>query len=88
MKILITALSILLLAGIAVPESVSGSCRQDTIAADADFLRKFAFICTLSFDVYLKKLMIEKMIDELRAPGKADVKKKKLPKQIKPERMK
>ena len=40
MKILITALSILLLAGIAVPESVSGSCRQDTIAADADFLRK------------------------------------------------
>lgn len=31
----------------------------------ADFLKKFAFICTLSFDVYIKKLMIEKMIDEL-----------------------
>lgn len=31
----------------------------------ADFLKKFAFICTLSFDVYIKKLMIEKMLDEL-----------------------
>lgn len=30
-----------------------------------DFLRKFSFICMLSFDVYVKKLMIEKMIDEL-----------------------
>lgn len=30
-----------------------------------DFLRKFAFICTLSFDVYVKKLMIEKMVDQL-----------------------
>ena len=31
-----------------------------------DFLRKFAFICMLSYDVYLKKLMIEKMVDELK----------------------
>lgn len=38
---------------------------QEAPEADADFLRKFAFICTLSFDVYVKKLMIEKMIDEL-----------------------
>ncbi|MBO4291867.1 MAG: DUF1836 domain-containing protein [Lachnospiraceae bacterium] len=30
-----------------------------------DFLQKFAFICMLSYDVYLKKMMIEKMIDEL-----------------------
>ena len=30
-----------------------------------DFLKKFAFICMLSYDVYVKKLMIEKMIDEL-----------------------
>ena len=45
---------------------------QDAPEEDADFLRKFAFICALSFDVYLKKLMIEKMIDELnsgRKPG-------------------
>lgn len=38
---------------------------QDAPEESADFLRKFAFICTLSFDVYIKKLMIEKMIDEL-----------------------
>lgn len=31
-----------------------------------EFLQKFAFICMLSYDVYVKKLMIEKMIDELK----------------------
>lgn len=49
-----------------------------------DFLRKFAFICALSFDVYVKKLMIEKIVDQLaeeraeRSPsaGKAEGKKK------------
>lgn len=29
------------------------------------FLKKFAFICALSFDVYVKKLLIEKLIDDL-----------------------
>ena len=43
---------------------------QDAPEEDADFLRKFAFICALGFDVYLKKMMIEKMIDELRTSGK------------------
>ena len=32
-----------------------------------DELRLFAFLCSLSFDVYLKKMMIEKLIDELAA---------------------
>lgn len=43
---------------------------QDAPEEDADFLRKFVFICTLAFDVYLKKLMIEKMIDELNSEEK------------------
>lgn len=30
------------------------------------FLRKFSFICLLSFDVYVKKMIIEKMVDELK----------------------
>ena len=30
-----------------------------------EFLKKFAFICTLSFDVYVKRLLIEKLVDEL-----------------------
>ncbi|MCD8325326.1 MAG: DUF1836 domain-containing protein [Lachnospiraceae bacterium] len=32
---------------------------------EAEMLRNFAFICILSFDVYMKKLMIEKIIDGL-----------------------
>lgn len=35
---------------------------------DREFLRQFSFICTLSFDVYVKKLLIEKMIDDLNKP--------------------
>jgi hypothetical protein len=31
---------------------------------DKDFLVKFAFICLLGFDVYIKKTMIEQLIDE------------------------
>lgn len=56
---------------------------QDAPEQSRDFLRKFSFICTLSFDVYVKKLMIEKMIDELAgerthsaAGDKAETKKK------------
>lgn len=32
---------------------------------DRDFLQIFAFICILSFDVYVKKQLIEKLIDQL-----------------------
>ncbi|MBP5282159.1 MAG: DUF1836 domain-containing protein [Lachnospiraceae bacterium] len=39
---------------------------EDAPEEGKEFLRKFAFICMLSYDVYLKKLMIEKMIDELK----------------------
>ena len=37
---------------------------------DRDELRLFAFLCSLSFDVYLKKMMIEKLIDELASKEK------------------
>lgn len=30
-----------------------------------EFLKMFSFICQLCFDVYLKKMMIEKMIDNI-----------------------
>ncbi|MBU3876864.1 DUF1836 domain-containing protein [Faecalicatena sp. AGMB00832] len=42
---------------------------------DKDYLKLFSFICSLSFDVYVKKLLIEKIIDELPAPGKKPPKK-------------
>ena len=32
---------------------------------DQEFLKLFSFICLLSFDVYVKKQLIEKLIDEL-----------------------
>lgn len=32
---------------------------------EREYLQNFAFICTLSFDVYMKKMMIEKMIDAM-----------------------
>ena len=38
---------------------------EDAPEESREFLKKFAFICTLSFDVYVKRLMIEKMVDEL-----------------------
>ena len=33
---------------------------------EQDFLKLFSFICLLSFDVYMKKTIIEQMIDSLR----------------------
>lgn len=33
---------------------------------DKEYLQLFAFICELSFDVYLKKQMIENIVDQLR----------------------
>lgn len=39
---------------------------------DQDFLKLFSFICLLSFDVYIKKMLIEQMIDELRSDPSAD----------------
>ncbi len=38
---------------------------QDAPEDSQEFLRKFSFICLLGFDVYVKKLMIEKMVDEM-----------------------
>ncbi len=44
---------------------------QDSFAGapekDKEFLQYFSFICLLSFDVYVKKQLIEKLIDELAA---------------------
>lgn len=34
-------------------------------AEDADMLRTFSFICMLSYDVYIKKTLIERLIDQM-----------------------
>ena len=43
---------------------------------EKEYLQLFAFICNLSFDVYVKKQIIEKMIDDL-ADADSSAKKKK-----------
>ncbi|MDY4694164.1 MAG: DUF1836 domain-containing protein [Blautia sp.] len=48
---------------------------KDADEEDQDKLRKFSFICLLSFDVYVKKMMIERLIDGM--PPADDHKKKK-----------
>lgn len=41
----------------------------DVPEEERDYLQLFSFICSLSFDVYVKKLLIEKLIDELPEPS-------------------
>ena len=43
----------------------------DASDKDADLLRTFSFICMLSYDVYVKKTIIEKMIDHAAAQASA-----------------
>ena len=42
---------------------------EDAPEEHKKFLKNFAFICALSFDVYVKKLLVEKLIDELPDPN-------------------
>ena len=38
---------------------------QQFPAEDQEFLQKFSFVCLLSYDVYIKKMVIESVIDEI-----------------------
>ena len=40
---------------------------SNAAAEDQEFLQTFSFICMLSFDVYVKKMLIEKLIDSCRS---------------------
>ena len=39
---------------------------EDAPEENREFLKLFSFICFLSFDVYMKKMLIEKLIDEIK----------------------
>ena len=43
---------------------------------EADFLQKFVFVCLLNFDVFTKKLLMEKIIDSMTEPETTGKKKK------------
>ncbi|MBQ8231102.1 MAG: DUF1836 domain-containing protein [Lachnospiraceae bacterium] len=47
---------------------------------DQEFLQIFAFICLLSYDVYIKKMIIEKMVDDISERRKSGDGKNKEPK--------
>jgi hypothetical protein len=60
--------------------SISESAFEDLDNLDedeADFLQKFTFICLLNFDVYVKKLLIEKIIDSMEKPDSPKGKRKR-----------
>ena len=50
---------------------------DDAPEEDQAFLQNFAFICMLSFDVYIKKMMIESLIDLNTEDKKGDKKEEK-----------
>lgn len=45
---------------------ISKDTFKETSEDDKKFLQIFSFICMLSFDVYIKKLLIEKMVDNFQ----------------------
>lgn len=47
---------------------------EDAPEEDRDLLQLFSFICSLAFDVYVKKQIIEKLIDSLPEPKGKDKK--------------
>ncbi len=55
---------------------------MDAPEEDQEFLRNFGFICMLGFDVYIKKMMIESLID-LNSEKRAEKAKKKASDQAK-----
>lgn len=55
----------------------AGQTFPDIPGEDREYLQLFSFISELSFDVYLKKQMIEMIIDQLRAEEEAEKPSKK-----------
>ena len=41
---------------------------EDAPEENREFLKLFSFICALSFDVYMKKMIIERLIDSMKDP--------------------
>ena len=51
-------------------EELSKRAFRNAPEDERDYLQLFSFVCMLSFDVYLKKQMIEQIIDEMREEKK------------------
>lgn len=54
----------------------AGEIFEDADPEDKEFLHQFSFICLLSFDVYMKKMIIENMIDHMNSSKNEESSKK------------
>lgn len=54
---------------------ISEDTFEDAPEEEREFLKMFSLICMLSFDVYVKKLLIEKMIDGMKEKEGSEAKK-------------
>ncbi|MDY4838798.1 MAG: DUF1836 domain-containing protein [Lachnospiraceae bacterium] len=57
--------------------NISFDTFKDAPEDDKEFLHTFSFICMLSFDVFVKKMLIEKIIDELPKEDNKETKRHK-----------
>lgn len=55
---------------------------EDAPGEHQEFLRLFSFVCLLSFDVYMKRLMIEKIVDGMREEAQEKKVEKKQEKKV------
>ncbi len=71
-----------------IARSYNGALKSfpDAPENDQDYLQLFAFICSLSFDIYVKKLLMQKLIDEFAEKQDKNRKKEKPKKQDKTEK--
>ncbi len=62
-----------------IAKSYAGAqeCYTDAPEEEREYLQLFAFICSLSFDVYVKKLLMQRIIDSFDEPDSHKDKKKK-----------
>jgi hypothetical protein len=61
---------------IPVRAELAGKSFKNVSEGERDYLQLFSFICMLSFDVYVKKQMIEQIIDEMREDKNPDASEK------------
>jgi hypothetical protein len=47
-------------------EEFPGENEGEADSDETDYIRKFSFLCLLGFDIYLKKVVMEQVVDEMR----------------------
>lgn len=65
--------------------ALAKSSFEDATERDKDFLQTFSLICMLSMDIFTKKLIIERMVDELAAVSETKKDDKEAKKEAKKE---